>query len=200
MQSCHLFTCRSPQVFFIRFLESKTFVTRFAKESNVSIFDSRFLMFHFLFFDIFNNSFSGLFWFFYFIFLIDNLVWTVLRMLLIRLYLNLLWIAIIWVFRLNLFRLIVKNIFHANTFGYNYVRFCLLVLLLLLLLFPFSPWHVFVMFLLSHHTLFCFCFLFWDSCISEYVQLRLIYLNSYSRKWGLIFFSFYFKLGLDRHN
>ena len=174
MQSCLLFTCRSPQVFFIRFLESKTFVTRFAKESNVSIFDS---LFHFLFFDIFNNSFSGLFWFFYFIFLIDNLVWTFLRMLLVRLYLNFLWIAIIWVFRLNFFRLIVKNIFHANTFGYNYVWFCLLVLLLLLLLFPFSPWHVFVMFLLSHHIF--FCFLFWYSRICEYVQLRLIHLNSY---------------------
>ena len=181
-------------MFFIWFLESKAFVTRFAIESNVSIFYSRF---HFLFFVISNNSLSGLFCLFNFIFLrwlnilwIDNLGWTVFRMLLVRLCLNFLGIAIIWVSRLHPFSLII---FHANTFGYCYIWFCLLVLLLLLLLFPLSPIHIFVMFLLSRHHNFFF-FLLWDSLICKYVQLRL--LSLIARHWKfhlrLILFNSYF--------
>ena len=171
ISSCLLFTGCSPQMFFIRFLESKAFITGLTEEFNFSIFN---FLLNFMFFRSWSYSFSGLFRLFNFIFLnwlnflwFDNLVWYVFKMLLFRLDLNVLWIAFIWVFRLNL---LLWIIFHSYTISYNYVRFnawISLLVLLLLLLFPLPSWHVFVIFLLNHHIF--FAFLFWNSLICEYV-------------------------------
>ena len=171
ISSCLLFTGCSPQMFFIRFLESKAFITGFAEEFDFSTFN---FLLNFMFFKSWSYSFSGLFRLFDFIFLhwlsflwFNNLVWSVFKMLLFRLDFNVLWIAFIWVFRLNL---LLWIIFHSYTISYNYVRFnawISLLVLLLLLLFPLPSWHVFVMFLLNHHT--PLGFLFWNSRISEYV-------------------------------
>ena len=175
--SCLLFTGCSPQMFFIRFLESKAFITGLTEEFNFSIFN---FLLNFLYFKSCSYSFSWLSRLFNFIFLellrlnflwFDNLVWSFFKMLLFRLDLNVLWIAFIWVFRLNL---LLWIIFHSYTISYNYVRFnawISLLVLLLLLLFPLPSWHVFVMLLLNYHTpdYTLFDFLFWNSRICEYV-------------------------------